>query len=128
MDISNAEYEVMEAVWGGSPCSAQQVIDRLSDHKDWHEKTVKTLLNRLVKKQALATEPDGRRYLYRPLVAREELQRKESRQLLNRLFGGKVSPLVATFAQQNELDDEDMQTLKKLIADWENEHKERKDD
>jgi BlaI family transcriptional regulator, penicillinase repressor len=128
MDISNAEYEVMEAVWGGSPCSAQQVIDRLSDRKDWHEKTVKTLLNRLVKKQALATEPDGRRYLYRPLVAREELQRKESRQLLNRLFGGKVSPLVATFAQQNELDNEDMQALKKLITDWEHEHKERKDD
>lgn len=119
MDISKAEFEVLNAIWQDNPCSASDIIARLSDQVNWHEKTVKTLLGRLVKKQAIGFNKEKRHYLYYPLLGREAFQQKESTNLLNKLFGGKVSPLVASFASQKQLDKDDVEQLKKLIADWE---------
>ena len=53
MEISKTKLEVMQAIWQGTPFDAETIIQRLNKQKEWHEKTVKTLLNRLVKKQAL---------------------------------------------------------------------------
>lgn len=119
MEISNAEYEVLEVIWHKSPCTSSEIIERLKSHKDWHEKTVKTLLSRLVKKQALGFKKDKRRYLYFPLIEKADYQQKESAHLLDKLFGGKVSPFLAAFAGQKKLQEDDIQQLKKLIADWE---------
>lgn len=119
VEISKAEFDVLNAIWQGHPCSANDIIQRLDNDKDWHEKTVKTLLGRLVKKQAIAFEKDNRRYLYYPLLEKQAYQLTESKSLLDRLFGGKVSPLVANFAQQQNLQKDDIEDLKKLIADWE---------
>ena len=119
MEISKAEFDVLNAIWQGHPCSANDIVERLDNQKNWHDKTVKTLLSRLVKKQAIAFEKDNRRYLYYPLLEKKDYQLTESKSLLDRLFGGKVSPLVANFAQQQNLQKEDIEDLKKLIADWE---------
>ncbi|WP_341502323.1 BlaI/MecI/CopY family transcriptional regulator [Gallaecimonas sp. GXIMD4217] len=121
-DISNAEFEVLEALWEGAPASANEVVARLSQKKPWHEKTVKTLLNRLVKKAAIGFEKDQRRYLYYPLIAREDYTRRESRTLVERLFGGRLSPLVAGFAREKALSRDDIDELKALIKDWEQRH------
>lgn len=119
MEISKAEYDVMCAVWEAHPCSANDVIARLQETQDWHEKTVKTLLGRLVKKGALATQADKRRYLYSPLIAKQDYQQKESLTFVERMFKGKLSPLVAGFAQQGKLNQEDVDALKNIITDWE---------
>ena len=119
MDISKSELDVMRAIWQQHPCSAQEVIDRLNQEKDWHEKTVKTLLSRLVKKGALSFEKEQRRYLYIPLIEKETYRQAESQSLLNKLFGGKVSPLIAGYANQQKIDKDDIAELKKFIADWE---------
>lgn len=120
MDISKTEYEVMCAVWQDAPCSANDVIERLrADGAEWHEKTVKTLLGRLVKKQALGFEKQGRHYVYNPLIGQEAYQRRESESFIQRMFGGRVSPLVASFAKQEKLTEKDVQELKSLIDQWE---------
>ena len=123
MDISKTELQVMQAIWQNHPCGANEIIERLnqdvSSDKVWHEKTVKTLINRLVKKQALGFDKEQRRYLYFPLIEKQEYQKVESRSLMNRLFGGRLSPLVASFASQKKLEKEDVEQLKQLIADWE---------
>lgn len=119
MDISNAECEVMNVLWDESPLAASQIIERLNQHKPWHEKTVKTLLNRLVKKGVLSFQKDSRRYIYSPLVARNQYQRKQSQSLISKLFGGRVSPLVASFAESDNLAKDDVEALKKLIEQWE---------
>ncbi|MFC6438733.1 BlaI/MecI/CopY family transcriptional regulator [Bowmanella sp. JS7-9] len=119
MEISKAEFEVMNAVWQGAPCTAADVVARLDNQTDWHEKTVKTLLNRLVKKGALGFDKDGRRYLYKPLFGRDEYRIKESTSLLNRLFDGRVSPLVSAFASRKQLSQQDIEELKDLIKQWE---------
>jgi predicted transcriptional regulator len=128
-EISNAEFEVLEALWQNYPASANDIIAKLNEcgqkgntenqEKNWHDKTVKTLLNRLVKKQAISFEKQQRHYLYSPLLEREAYTLKESKSLVERMFSGKLAPLVAGFAKQNELNKEDIVALKSLISDWE---------
>ncbi|MBL4942151.1 MAG: BlaI/MecI/CopY family transcriptional regulator [Colwellia sp.] len=118
-EISNAEFEVLEALWLHYPASATDIIKRLNQHKTWHDKTVKTLLNRLVKKQAINFEKQQRHYIYSPLLERESYTSKESKSLIERMFSGKVAPLVAGFAKHNDLKKEDIEALKSLISDWE---------
>jgi len=120
-EISDAEFAVLDALWQHSPASANDVIAKLNETKPWHEKTVKTLLNRLVKKQAISYEKQQRSYLYSPLIERENYLIKQSKTLVDKLFRGHLSPLVASFAQQSRLKKDDIATLKSIIADWEKE-------
>ena len=122
IEISNAELAVMQVLWQRQPLSANDVVAALGDDKDWHEKTVKTLLNRLVSKGALGFDKDGRAYLYFPLIAEQDYQLEQSRSFVERLFSGRIAPLVAGFASQNKLNADDVAQLKQLIAEWEQKH------
>ena len=121
-DISNAEIEVLNVLWNQSPLSAQEIIEILNLDKQWHEKTVKTLLNRLVKKEAVGFKKQQRRYLYSPLIEQESYQQKASQSLIERLFSGQLSPLVAGFAKKNDLQKDDIDSLKEIIKQWEHEN------
>lgn len=115
MRISTAESQVMKALWAKSPLTAEEIIAALPDDQDWADATVKTLLNRLLKKDAVAAERAGRRFLYRPLVAQGDYVHAESQGLLDRLFDGKLAPLVAHFSQREKLSDEDVAELRRLL-------------
>ena len=105
----------MEALWEQSPLTANDVADRVTAARDWSAQTVKTLLSRLMAKDVIAADQDGRRFLYRPLVAREDYVASESGRLVNRLFGGRVSPLVAQLASQDQLSDDDIAELEAIL-------------
>ena len=113
--ISEAESRVMELLWQQSPQTSEEIVATLLEPTGWHEKTIKTLLNRLLGKDAISAEKDGRRYLYSPLLRREDWQQRESRSLLDRVFGGKVAPLLAHFSQHEKLTAKDVAELRKLI-------------
>jgi predicted transcriptional regulator len=115
MKISSAESVVMEALWRRSPLAAEEISAEVAAGQDWSEATVKTLINRLLKKKALAATPDGRRYLYRPLIARADYVQAESQGLLNRLFDGRLAPLVSHFSETRSLSAQDIAELKRLI-------------
>jgi BlaI family penicillinase repressor len=111
--ISDAEYLVMEVLWEKSPLTAQEVRERAS--RDWSSTTVKTLLGRLVGKNVVASEEDGRRFLYRPKMKREDYVASESQRLIDRLFAGKLRPLVAHFAEQGSLTNEDIAEIEAIL-------------
>ena len=115
MRISTAESQVMKALWARSPLSADEIIAALPAGQDWADATVKTLLNRLLKKDAIAAERDGRRFLYRPLVAQGDYVHAESQGLLDRLFDGRLAPLVSHFSQRERLSDEDVAELRRIL-------------
>lgn len=118
--ISDAEAQVMEVLWQEQPLSAEEVADRLAqrpDAPDWQLSTVKTLLGRLMGKQAVAADKDGRRFLYRPLLQRADWVAQQSGSLLDRLFGGQLAPLVAQFSSQRKLTPEDRAALAKLLRE-----------
>ncbi|HTH69513.1 MAG TPA: BlaI/MecI/CopY family transcriptional regulator [Rhodanobacter sp.] len=113
--ISEAESRVMEVLWQQSPQTSEEIIASLLEPTGWHEKTIKTLLNRLLGKGAISAQKEGRRYLYTPRLHREDWQQHESRSLLDRVFGGKVAPLLAHFSQHEKLSAKDIAELRKLI-------------
>ncbi|WP_105170616.1 BlaI/MecI/CopY family transcriptional regulator [Pseudoalteromonas sp. T1lg24] len=119
MDISNSEFEVLQALWRVHPADAQTVVDELNKEKDWHEKTVKTLLGRMVKKGAINFEKNGRSYIYSPVLEIEAYQVQESESLIERLFNGRIAPLVTGFAKNKNLSKQDIDELKHLIDKWE---------
>ena len=115
--ISEAELAVMEALWVKSPSTAAQVCDTVCEARSWSMPTVKTLLARLVAKGAVGTEPQGRRFLYTPLLQRESYVRTESRRLVDRLFGGRAAPLFAHLAEAEALTPDDIAEIERLLRE-----------
>lgn len=115
--ISEAEQAVMEALWHRSPLTAAEVCDAVCAPRGWSIPTVKTLLSRLVAKGALATEPDGRRFLYTPIIARAAYVGGDVRRMVDRLFGGRAAPLFAHLAEAEALSPEDIAEIERLLAE-----------
>ena len=120
MRISDAEAKVMAVLWERSPLGAAEVSAGVAA-EGWSDRTVKTMLSRLVAKGALRAEPDtdrgGRRHLYTPLVARDAYRRREAHGLARRLFGGRATPLVAQLAEADGLSRSDLDELEALVRD-----------
>ena len=115
--ISEAEHAVMEVLWDASPRSAADVCDAVCEARGWSMPTVKTLLSRLVAKGAVATEPEGRKFLYSPLLERSDYVGGESRRLVDRLFGGRAAPLFAHLAENEALTDQDLAEIETLLKE-----------
>ena len=115
--ISDAEHAVMEVLWRDAPLGAAEVAERIDPDRGWSIRTIKTMLSRLLAKGALVHEEEGRRYLYRPAIAREDFVARESRRLLDRMFGGSVTPLVAHLAERDSLSPEDIAEIEALLKE-----------
>jgi predicted transcriptional regulator len=115
--ISEAESVVMQVIWARGPLPTEDIIAALGKRPRWGESTVKTLLNRLLNKGALKAEKDNRRYVYSAALKREDWLAAESHGFLDRVFGGRVAPLVSYFSQQNKLARDDIAELKRLIKE-----------
>jgi predicted transcriptional regulator len=113
--ISDAELQLLQLLWEESPLGATEIAERVPPGRSWSLTTVKTLLSRLVAKGALTTENEGRRFRYRPAIARETVAARQAGGLVDKLFGGRVSPLVAQLAEQREIDPKDLDELEALI-------------
>ena len=113
--ISDAEWEVMNVLWEESPRTASEVADALCERMEWHPKTVKTLLGRLVKKGALRFKEEGNRYLYRPGFPREQYVKEASDTFLERVFGGEATPMLVHFVQNASLSDEEIDELRSIL-------------
>ena len=113
--VSDAEWEVMTVLWESSPRTAAEVVEALSDRTSWAPKTIKTLLGRLVKKGALRFKEEGNRYLYRPVFPRERYVEEASKSFLDRVFGGKATPMLVHFVENAELSDDDLRELRSIL-------------
>lgn len=116
--ISDAESLVMDVLWRSpAAMAAEEVIAALVSEQRWQEATIKTLLNRLLKKGALSAAKEGRRYLYTAVLKREQWVSSESTSMIERLFGGRVAPLVAHFGKHRKLSPSDIAEIKKLVEE-----------
>jgi BlaI family penicillinase repressor len=114
-NISDAEWDVMQVLWDKAPLTANEVVQRVAARKNWNPRTVKTLLNRLVKKRALEFETEGNRYRYSPTVSREQCVRMESQTFLTRVFGGAVGPMLTHFVSETPLSEQEIRQLREIL-------------
>ena len=115
--ISDAEWTVMKVLWSRSPLAASDIIAELEQTEQWHPKTVKTLLNRLVGKGALGFSREGKAYLYHPIVSEADCAGAASDAFLSRVFGGSLKPMLAHFMEKKRLSPEELKELKRLLEE-----------
>ncbi len=114
--ISETEWEIMNVVWSQAPCSAGQIIAALRGaDSTWHPRTAKAFLNRLVRKKVLGFSKEGRAYVYRPLVRREDCADAASESFLERVFGGSLKPMLAHFVERDKLTPGEIRELRRLL-------------
>ena len=116
--IGQAEQTVMEILWSATEAlTAAEIAQRAGPERSWSDSTVKTMLSRLATKGVVTHVTRGRAFFYRPAVRRDAWAAGESRRFLDRLFAGRVAPLVAHLAKANELSADDIAALEALLAE-----------
>ena len=113
--IAESEWKIMKILWSDSPKTANKIVELLSEETNWNPRTTKTLLNRLVKKEALGFKKEGRTYFYYPLVSKDECAQKERNSVLNRVYDGALKPLLASFIEDENLTAKDIEELKQIL-------------
>ena len=117
--ISPAEAQVMEVLWTHGPLAAHQILAAILPHPDWTDGTVRTLMQRLVKKGAIRTEGEAKSYLYSPAVTRDAYVAVESQGVMDRLFGGSLEAMVLHFARREDMSAERLARLKAIVEEYE---------
>lgn len=115
MKISEAESRIMDVLWEKSPRTADDIAEIVGPTQSWTMATVKTLLNRLMKKEAISAEKQGRKFHYSPLLSAEAYKRAESQSFLDRMFDGKFSSMVTHFSSSQDLSADDVSALKDIL-------------
>ena len=116
MKVSDSELKLLKTLWNQSPLTVGQIIERVQEKTDWHANTIKTLLTRITKKQAVSRIKDGGRFFYSAKITRDEVLMQESKGFLSKFFGGKVAPFVAHFNKTNKLSNKEIKELEAILA------------
>lgn len=114
--ISEAEYEVMKIVWQYAPISTNEVTEHLTKTTNWKPKTIQTLLKRLVNKNVLTYEKQGRVFVYTPLIAEPDYLRQESNSFLNRFYNGNITAMLSSYLENDRLSEEDLASLREILS------------
>ena len=112
MTVSDSELEILEWLWA-SDCalSAAEIRNILNEHKSWERTTILTLINRLVKKGAIAQEK-REVYYYTPCIRRETYVRAETKSFVDKFFKGRTKSLAAALVDSDALTKEDIEELR----------------
>jgi len=124
--ISEAEWQVMKVLWKSSPATANDIVKKLSGKTHWKRETIRTLINRLVQKKALAFEKKGRQYHYFPLVTESECVKAETKSFLKRFGKSSVEPILAAFVEEENLSPERIRRLRRILKEAAEENKKKK--
>lgn len=115
--ISEAEFEVMKIVWKYAPINTNEITEKLTQTTNWSPKTIQTLIKRLVSKKALTYEKQSRVFVYTPLVKEDEYIRRESNTFLNRFYDGNITPMLASYIEDDKLSETEIDTLRSLLSE-----------
>lgn len=115
--ISDAEWIVMREFWRRGDGTAAEIIEALEGRMHWKPRTVQSLINRLVGKGALGFEKIGREHRYRPEVAEADCVLEASRSFVDRIFGGRLAPLLACFVKGGDVSAKDAAQLRKILGE-----------
>lgn len=113
--ISDAEWEVMKVLWAIETITANEIIESLKGSKSWNPKTVRTLITRLVEKNVISYNQEGRIYTYYPLVKEEDCVRSETQSFIKRIYGGAMKPMLVNFLKYEKLTEKDIEELKSIL-------------
>ncbi len=117
LELFESEWAILKIVWELEPCAAPTVQEALAQETGWAYTTVKTLMDRMVKKGLLHTERIRNLYLYRSAVTRAQAQRSEIFRTVKRAFNGTFTPMMQFLIENGQLSEQEYEHLERLIQD-----------
>ena len=114
INISESEWTVMEYLWNNPMVTITEIRKALSS-TGWSDSTIKTLVRRLVSKNAVAINDEAATFRYYPLISQQECRLKETKSFINRVYDGSVSMLVTNLVADSNLTDKETEELLALI-------------
>lgn len=117
--ISDGEYEIMKIIWKCSPIKSQDIIPLVNPENNWNEKTIKTMINRLLKKGVIGYEKEGKSYLYYPIIDESDYEKRENNSFLQKFYNGSVNAMLSHFISDKKFSREEINELKKLLDERE---------
>lgn len=117
IEITAAEWDVMNVIWDKKSASANEIVFEIQQYKEISEKTIRTLITRLYKKEILTRHKADRVYYYSSNVKEDNIKLKTAKNFLNKLYGGDMKNLVLNFAQHEELSAEEIKELRDILND-----------
>ena len=115
ISLTDAEWSVMECLWGRAPRTGRELTEELGKKCGWSRSTTLTLLSRLEAKGAVGAESDGRVKTFVPLVCREDAALRETEDLLTRAYRGSLSLMVSTLTKKQALSREELDELYAIL-------------
>lgn len=111
--ISESEWQLMEILWDNGGLTQPQIMQLLENR--WNKNTVHTFLTRLCAKGFLEVDREKSPHVYRTVIARKDCERQERQSFLERVYRGSVSRMVASFVKDADLDEEEVEALKRML-------------
>ena len=103
MKLTQAEWQIMKALWKKHPANARQIMARLPKGVSWAYTTIKTMLSRLVEKDAVSEQKQGNTSLYQPLLSQRKARLSALTSMLDQAFDGATGPLVHFLLEEQQL-------------------------
>lgn len=125
MKLSEAEWQIMNALWKKNPATARDLTERLPKDTNWAYTTIKTMLSRLVNKGIVSEKKNGNTSVYEPLLSKNKARSKAILNLANQAFDGAVGPLMHFLVEEKKLSKKQRAELIELLKK-ENEQGEKK--
>ena len=113
--ISDSEWEVMKIIWQNDSIPSTKIINELQEKTNWKASTIKTLINRLLNKEAISFTKKGKEYYYFSIVSEEECIREESKSFLNKVFNGSLNSMVVNFVKSQKLTKDEIDELRAIL-------------
>ena len=114
-ELTEAEWEIIKAVWDNQPCTAPAVQELLQRLKGWHYSTVKTMMDRMVAKGLLKQEKIRNLTLYRSVITKKEAQTCEIMRTVKRAFNGALTPMMQFLLENKDLSNDELSGLEAMI-------------
>lgn len=115
LELYESEWAILQKVWELEPCAAPTVQEALQNAKGWAYTTVKTMMDRMVKKGLLRTEKIRNLYLYSSAVTQSQARKSEIARTLKRAFDGTFTPMMQFLIENDQLSEKEYRHLEQLI-------------
>jgi BlaI family penicillinase repressor len=118
VEISMAEWDVMNIIWDKKSVSANEIVVEIQKYKEVSDKTIRTLITRLYKKEIIKRYKSENIYFYSSNIKEDDIKMKTAKTLfLNKLYGGDMKSLVLNFAKNEELNNKEIEELRDILND-----------
>ena len=107
----------MRVLWDKGNCTSNVIVEEVAKEHEWNDKTIRTLINRLVSKNAISVmKTEGKPYIYSAVINKHDYENYENRNFLNKIYNGSVKLMLSSFVKNNNLTKEDIEDLKKILS------------